>query len=173
MSGRRVSLLLIFLAFGLLGAASTRAHPHAHEVEDALTEGEASEARLAAIAEHLKTEESQQAQCELGSEMGRIAWEIREQLPYASDKTIRKVADLVIGPTHEGKVKCLTGWAASVLQEVGPRAKFAVPALKRALADTEVAEAQGPKPALSELHWQRSLAEDLRSALEAIEGKSK
>jgi hypothetical protein len=146
MSGKRLWFLSILLGLGLLGTPLALGHPHSREFEDALTEGADTEARLAAIAEHLRTEDSEDAQCGLGSEMARIASQIWADLPKASDETIQSVATLVIGPTHEGKVKCLTGRAAYVLQMIGPRARFAAPALKKALAEAEAAEAKSPSP---------------------------
>jgi hypothetical protein len=82
-------------------ASPAWSHPHARDVDDALSTGADSEERLGAFAEHLKAEESQDAQCELGSEMGRIAWERRVELPLAKDETIKRVASLIIGPTRK------------------------------------------------------------------------
>ena len=75
----------------LVSMALAWSHPHAGSVEDALSTGDDSEERLAAIAAHLKTEGSDDTQCELGSEMGRIAWERRAELPRAKEDEIHKI----------------------------------------------------------------------------------
>lgn len=137
---------LVLLAVGCVLAwpiAPGRAHPHDRAVEDALFVGDF-QTRVSAIADHLKTEDSQDTQCELGAELGRIAWDNKDKLELLSDDAIRAVASL-IGAPREGKVKCLTRSAANFLQYVGPRAAFAVPALEKALVEAEAAEAERGK----------------------------
>jgi len=139
-------------------------------VEDALLVGDFP-TRVEVMAEHLKTEESVDAQCELGSELGRIVSENTDKLALLSDAVINKIVKLIEGPTREGDVKCLTSWAANVLEMIGPRAKFAVPALEKALAEAEAAEARREKSPWDDLNSDRRLDATIRSALEAIDGK--
>jgi hypothetical protein len=165
---------LVLLVIGCASAWSivpVWSHPHARSVEDAFFVGDF-RTRVGAIADHLKTEESEEAQCELGSQLGQIAWDNRDKLELLSDEVIRRVASLISGPTREGKLKCLTAWAANFLQCVGPRAAFAVPALERALAEAEAAEAKRERGPLYGWMNHQPLDQTIRAALEAIRGKA-
>jgi hypothetical protein len=174
MSAKQIGTVEFFLVWVLLSCAMPAwSHPHAPSVEDALLTAGDFEQRLGALVEHLKTEESQDAQCELGSEMGRIAWENRAVLPHLKDETLKQVVSLTTGPTREGSIKCLTSWAANVLGMIGPRAKSAIPALEKALAEAEAAEAKREKTGWDGINSHRRLDEVIRSALKAIDGKQK
>lgn len=107
----------------------------------------------------------------VGAELGRIAWDNKDKLELLSDDAIRAVASL-IGAPREGKLKCLTRWAANFLQYVGPRAAFAAPALEKALAEAEAAEAKRGKTPLRGWMKDEPLTDVIRAALEAIKSKA-
>lgn len=153
----------------LLVTASPSVCAHSHSIDDRLVSGADTEERMLAIAAHLKTEDSQDVQCELGSEMVRIADEIQDQLRRADSETIAKITDLVAKPPREGDAKCVTYDAAVVTQLFGHRARAAAPALERALAAAEADEKRRATPAVFEFGWWRpSLTRVLRDALSAV-----
>lgn len=168
----RLAICILLLLATVVSPRSTAADEAADVADEAAAAGDF-EAQIGVLVEHLKTEESQDVQCELGSEMGRVAWENRTALPRSKDETIKQVASLISGPTREGDLKCLTSWAADVLATIGPRAKFAVPALEKALAEAEAVEARREKTEWDEFNMHVRLDKIIRGALEMIDGKQR
>ena len=168
----RLVTCILLLCATVVSSRSTAADEAADVADEAAAVGDF-EVQIGVLVEHLKTEESEDVQCELGSEMGRIAWENRAALPLVRDETIKQVAGLIIGPTREGNGKCLTSWAAYVLATIGPRAKFAVPALEKALVEAEAAEARREKTEWDEFNMHVRLDKAIRGALKMIDGKQR
>jgi hypothetical protein len=166
---RAVVLLVIGCALAW-PIAPFRPHQHPRSVEDVFFVGDFP-TQVEAIADHLKTEDSEHTQCELGSALGRIAWDNKDRLDFLSDEAIRKVASLV-GAPHEGKAKCLTAWAANFLLYVASRAAFAVPALEKALAEAEAAEAKRGKSAFRGWMNDQPLSQTIRATLDEIKNKA-